>query len=55
MKNLIHIDIRNEEGENECYEKHGGFFTALLALYAIWRYGEGRVQIGEEPEEKVVS
>ena len=51
MKQVIHIDIPNEEGKNECYEKVGGFFTAIAALYAIWRYGKGRIIIGEEDEE----
>ena len=46
----IHIDIPNEKGESVCYEKMGGFFSALGALYAVWRYGIGRIEIGDMPQ-----
>lgn len=50
MKNLIHVDIENPEGEVECYERTGGFLIAVMSLFAIWRYGRGRIQIGEDDE-----
>ena len=50
MKKLIHVDIENPEGEVECYEREGGFFIAFMSLFAVWRYGKGRVQIGEDED-----
>lgn len=48
MKQTIHVHLKNADGEPECYVTEGNFFLAIKALYAIWRYGEGEVQIGEE-------
>ena len=49
---MIHVDIEDETGKTNCFEKEGGFFSAVGALFAIWRYGKGRIEIGDvKPEE----
>lgn len=54
MKQLIHIDIPDEEGNSQCFERQGGFFVAVSAFWAIWRYGIGRITIGEEDDTEEV-
>ena len=62
MKQRIHIDIPDEKGETQCFEKVGGFWSAVGALFAVWRYGKGRIEIGdldkgteEKSEEMLIS
>lgn len=52
MKQIIHIDIPDDKGDSQCFERTGGFLVAVQALWAIWRYGVGRITIGEDEEKK---
>lgn len=52
----IHVDIPDENGNSQCFERQGNFFHAVSVLWAIWRYGVGRIEIGEtEDTEELVS
>ena len=36
MKHIIHVDILNEKGADECYERTGGLLLAIYVLVTLW-------------------
>lgn len=45
MKRLITVTITNDKGNFDYYESEGGFWLAVKALWAIFRYGHGAINI----------